>query len=241
MWYIYCVIDNRQKILRVLEDDQGLSPSEIVLATKLSRALVHKHLKELLNLHLVKKIGRAPHTRYMTDPVQRMFLYRSVDGRLLWGTDEFVEWAERRYPDTSMRELVARYGYQDLLFVMDADKLPADDIVLDAPLYCFHLRTLSFEGNDGSITREAARLEVIKRSAKKDIPCVAFVPLTAKRSVQIMRRLERSFDSLDKGKTGRLVISGFQRIRLPSPGAEAYTGRCDEVAQCPTNLSHPTR
>lgn len=104
---------------------QHASPSQLSEVTGLSRQQVQHHLKKLLALEVIEKIGKTPHVYYQvvegqsiqTDvslgrhekTINQNFMYVSSSGKSFEGKDGFVRWCKERKLD--IQKTAKRYSF----------------------------------------------------------------------------------------------------------------------------------
>ena len=105
--------NTKQQVFEYIQENTAVTPHQLAIHFQLSRAMLHRHLKELLVANKIKKQGSAPRVYYsILDPkivlpeiefgqeissaFEQNFLYFQADGAILRGTDGFKEWCIKR-------------------------------------------------------------------------------------------------------------------------------------------------
>ncbi len=119
--------ETKQQLADFIAEKGGASPSELADALGISPQMVHRHLKALVADGLVKKLGRAPHVKYLSKPsriVERSFPYLPQEladyieqhyisvkpnGEVLSGLEGFQWWVHKTKQDKQFEKLAREY------------------------------------------------------------------------------------------------------------------------------------
>ena len=175
--------EEKKRILEAVRGCPQGRPSEIVGMTGLSRSVVQKYLKELLDGGYAVKRGAGQSVRYEAVPyasecMQESFLYKDAYGSLLFGIRGFTKWAEEcslsgenieervAFYEESMRQYDAEkrggpYFVLDIRGKLEGEKLFLDEVL------CRDLYTVPV-GNRRKRTKMAVLIEVVKGSGNRE-------------------------------------------------------------------------
>lgn len=111
---------NKQKILRYIQEKGQASVADLIAVSDIGRAMIHRHLKSLVDEGVVRKVGSSPKVLYI--PIEKTadrvaesksffvpsnkvidehFLLITPQGERMEGTSGFAKWcADRQYDAT---------------------------------------------------------------------------------------------------------------------------------------------
>jgi len=106
-------MSTKSKILILLEEKGAMSPKELTFELKVSKQLVHRHLRNLLLEKQIERLGQAPKTFYQLaeksgiltelilqddedDKLQATFIQITEKGKLIRGRVAFEYWCRKR-------------------------------------------------------------------------------------------------------------------------------------------------
>ena len=107
--------ETKKRILELLKEKGGLSPSDLQHLLKLSLKAIHKHLKDLLDDNLIKKAGASPKVLYSIkektgiDLIEETFVFQDSLGKLYYGIDGFTVWSANNLKRLTLEEKISRY------------------------------------------------------------------------------------------------------------------------------------
>ncbi len=121
-------MSNKEKIIELIRKNDQMSVNRLSDELEISLSMVHRHIKQLLEGDILKKIGSAPHVFYtlmqeektkdfhFIESVQKIidknFLFISSRGEKINGSKGFVLWCEKRGFDVSekVKEYIQVYN-----------------------------------------------------------------------------------------------------------------------------------
>ena len=171
----------KQKVLDTVRKNTDVRPSDIVLMIDISRPVVQRYLKELLDEGYLEKHGTPPRVYYraidaVSEIVQKSFVYKKSTGALLFGMDGFAMWAKDIFESRSTEEGVNLYeksfkeyvkGKTDSLFfeMQPRKEVFQCGMILDK-LLCLDLYNMFIAGKTKR-TKMAVLLETVKESGNR--------------------------------------------------------------------------
>jgi len=118
---------SREKVLKFIQERGSLSANELSESLSLSRQMIHKLLRDLVQANKIEKIGRAPKTVYQLKPniptsdvvvrpeqekfLQENFLLITETGEIKEGKEGFNLWCiQRKLPfEKTVEEFISTY------------------------------------------------------------------------------------------------------------------------------------
>ena len=136
--------DTRQQILTYIQNSDMTSPADINTQFDINRQMIHRHLKKLVEMGFIKKIGSAPKVFYtaITDDttisdyqintdtksiVDKNFFFIEPAGTELSGINGFEKWCNKRNFDISkkaeeFKKVIEKYQKKKDNDLLDASK-----------------------------------------------------------------------------------------------------------------------
>ncbi|CAC9502472.1 hypothetical protein [uncultured Gammaproteobacteria bacterium] len=136
--------NTRHQILKYIQDSNMVNPTEIGTHFDISRQMVHRHLKSLVEADKIKKIGSAPKVFYAVinkdttiadyqldiktqNIIVKDFFFIEPTGEELSGINGFEKWCSKRGFDINrkaneFRQVIEKYQKKKKNDLLDASK-----------------------------------------------------------------------------------------------------------------------
>ena len=109
-------ISKKNALIRLLTDGE-YTPSELQQKLDVSLSLVHRYLRDYLHQGYLEKIGTAPTVSYrlkehptVASPlIEKHFVFLDSGGRIRYGMEGFIAWAQHHLKKVSFYEKVTAY------------------------------------------------------------------------------------------------------------------------------------
>lgn len=138
-------VNTKKSIIEAARNEAGVRPVELVRNLGLSRAIIHRHIKDLVRLGEIKRYGSSPHVFYKAvsrakktapsieldkireESLKRHFCYFTPSGKEINGVSAFLDFLARTKQDHNPKDRVDEY----LQIVSKAEQFRENSGVID--------------------------------------------------------------------------------------------------------------
>ena len=126
--YYTLYMTTKTKVLNYIQKHPKTRVEDLRLHFNLGRAIIHRHLKDLLEKQLITKVGKPPTVFYLPSPTSRStsikinfpssqqkiiesdYLFTSPTGTMTYGLKGFIAWAKHTHQTSQLSKLAKSYS-----------------------------------------------------------------------------------------------------------------------------------